>query len=165
MASRQETLTAKVGELKLWGRVAELVKAELSVRQAGKRRGRARGGGQSSKAKGRVGCEYARAAILGAFPKLDPDDVYLKAGSQGGVDLHLSPVAQQSFPFSIEVKRTETLNVWAALAQARANAGKLPPLLFFSRAHSRLYVALDAVEFLRWVSHDPNAEFQEVCPP
>lgn len=123
-----------------------------------KSRGRAKGRGQSSKAKGRRGCQAARDLILAAFPHLAPDDVLVKATSQAGTDLHLSPAAARCLPFGIEVKRVEALNIWAALEQARLNAEKkiLPPLVFFSRAHSDDFVALRAVDFLALLQKDGN---------
>lgn len=143
---------ARVAELGLTGKVRELVREAERVRSLSKRRGRARGGGQSSKAKGRVGCQMAQEAILKAFPALSLDDVWVKATSQSGTDLHLSPHAQTVLPFGIEVKRVESLNIWAAMAQAEVNAAGKPFLVIFSRAGSPLYVALSAEEFLRWVS-------------
>lgn len=110
--------------------------------------GRARGGGQSSKKKGRAAVLVV-AKLLADSLGLPADDVFVKATSQVGVDIHLSPVAQARFPFSIEVKGAETLNIWQALKQAadQAKAG-LPPVVFFKRAHTQLYVALDAEEFI-----------------
>jgi hypothetical protein len=66
-----------------------------------------------------------------------------------GVDLHLSPRAQRDFPFAIEAKNVEKLNIWDALAQAAEQAGDKTPIVFFKRANSKLYVALDADAFLR----------------
>lgn len=110
--------------------------------------GRARGGGRSSKKKGR-----SAALLVGAMVEaglgLQPGDVLVKATSQGGVDIHLSPAALQRFPYSIEVKNAESLNVWSAMAQAAANATEgRPAVLFFKRANSPLYVAMAADTFL-----------------
>jgi hypothetical protein len=112
-------------------------------------RGRARGGGQSSKAKGRSAVALVRDYLLRTYELAD-DDIHIKATSQGGCDLHLSPHAQSWFPFAIEVKSVEALSIWGALAQAEANAKKkgAPPVLFFKRAHSPLYVAFDASSLL-----------------
>lgn len=112
------------------------------------KRGRAKGGGQSSKAKGRSGCLAVQKLLLEAFPTLVADDVYVKTGSAGGVDIHLSPRAQEMFPFGIEVKRVENLNIWKALVQASINAGDGPFIVFFGRANTPTFVALRADEFL-----------------
>ncbi len=94
------------------------------------------------------------AAFIQQALGLAEGDVLVKATSQGGCDIHLSPLAASRFPFSIEVKNKENLNVWKALAQAQANAtADRPPVLFFKRAHSALYVALSAEEFMRVLCH------------
>lgn len=109
---------------------------------------RSRGGGQRSKAKGRQFMLDVATLITRAFG-LDADDVFVKATSQVGCDLHLSPRAARVFPFSIEGKKVESLNIWGALRQAEANAtpGK-PPVVFFARAYSGTYVAVPAEVFL-----------------
>jgi hypothetical protein len=114
-------------------------------------RGKAKGGGQSSKAKGRAAVLLVVARLRRTLG-LEDGDVFVKATSQGGCDIHLSPAAVRRFPFSPEVKNTETLNIWAALRQAELNAtpGR-PPILFFKRANSPEFVALQAAEFLRWL--------------
>lgn len=68
----------------------------------------------------------------------------------GGVDLQLSTAAKLVFPFAVEAKCQEALNIWAALSQAEANAGdQATPLLVFARNHSDTYVALKFSDFLR----------------
>jgi hypothetical protein len=109
---------------------------------------RSRGGGARSKAKGRQFMLDVAALVTTAL-QLEPGDVFCKATSQGGCDLHLSPQAARAFPFSVEGKKQETLNIWAALLQAAANASPdRPPIVFFARAHSEMYVALSAEVFL-----------------
>ncbi len=113
----------------------------------GTRRGTAKGGGQSSKAKGRAAVQQVRDLLLAAFD-LQPDDVHVKATSQAGVDLHLSPAAQAVFPFGIEVKAVEALNIFKALEQGQNQSPTRPPVVFFKRAHTPMFVALTAYEFL-----------------
>jgi len=59
-----------------------------------------------------------------------------------GEDVWLSPTAQAAFPFSIEAKNVEKLNVWTALKQCEANAGDLTPLLIIKRNRSKTYAVL-----------------------
>src|SRR4051812_817938 len=76
--------------------------------------------------------------MLASFgDQLSESDVYVKTGSAGGVDIHLSAKAQRLFPFAVEIKFQEALNLWAALAQAQANATpkSLPALVFFRRSN------------------------------
>jgi hypothetical protein len=115
-------------------------------------RGRAKGGGQSSKAKGRSAVVRVRDLLQTTFD-LEPDDVFVKATSQGGCDIHMSPHAQAYFPFAIEIKNVEKLALWSALAQATVNAKKknVPPVVFFKRSHSPLYVAFVAEDLLKFL--------------
>lgn len=124
--------------------------------------GHARGGGRSSKAKGRAACLIVAAMIREALG-LDEADVFVKATSQVGVDLHLSPRALAVFPYGIEVKGAESLNVWKALAQAGANADGRSPILFFKRARTEMFVALRAADFLQ-VLRDVCARRNQIDP-
>lgn len=163
MNATQTKLWAAIEARKLGGRAASalraLLQADAAARTAGqsrKQRGfrTARGGGQSSKAKGYRHMCAIRDLLLASYPMLHPDDVLVKAGSMGGVDLHLSPAAQTHFPFAVEGKAVESLNIWAALHQAKANVRigpegvALTPIVFFTRAGARIYVALAAEDFL-----------------
>jgi hypothetical protein len=120
--------------------------------------GRAKGGGQSSKAKGRAAVQQVRALLLRMAPWLEEDDLLVKATSMAGVDLHLSPLAAKWFPFAIESKFVEKLNIWEALQQASDQAGGKPPIVFFKRARTEMYVALRATDLLKllpWPSVQP----------
>lgn len=71
-----------------------------------------------------------------------------------GVDIQLSPAARKVYPFSIEVKCQEALNIWAALEQAEENKGSHTPLLCFKRNRTEIYVALKLEDFLNYVTKD-----------
>lgn len=129
-------------------KVEALMRDEKFIANASRSRGRAKGGGRSSKAKGRSAVVDVQELLYATFAQLAPDDVLVKATSMGGADLHLSPHAQTLFPFAPEVKNVETLPIWSALAQAACNAKGRPPILFFKRANTAMYVALDARTFL-----------------
>jgi len=127
---------------KVYARRAEAVLKSRSV-------GRAKGGGQSSKQKGRAAVLEVAALIRDKLG-LQDGDVWVKAGAQMGVDLHFSPFASAQFPFATEVKNQEQLNIWQALKQAEAAVTKDQPtaVLFFRRAGSRLYAVVDAQTFM-----------------
>ena len=97
---------------------------------------------RSSKAKGRKLVAELREAVLAAFPDLEPEDIILVPTSMGGEDLKLSPKARRCFPFSVECKNRETLNVWAAIRQAEANSGGHPPAVVFRRNGHPTWVAV-----------------------
>lgn len=97
---------------------------------------------QSAKAKGRRLQQLVRDTILGAFPHLHTDDVTSRSMGAGGEDILLSPVAREAFPFSIEAKNQQALNIWSAMAQAEANKGSNIPLLVFKRNGTDVYAVL-----------------------
>lgn len=136
--------------------VAEAVKsvlAEAAAVHKAARKGRTRTTVRGVKAKGRLGVLAVRAWLLATFPELEDDDIVIQTTSVGGSDLQLSPRARALFPFGIESKNTQTLNVWKALKQAEINAKKkgLNPVLFFRRNNSELYIALSATNLMAWL--------------
>lgn len=102
----------------------------------------------SAKQKGRR-CSQEVAEIISAHFGLEPGDVMVTPSSVTGPDLWLSPKAQREFPFAVECKNQESLNVWSALRQAEGHSETLPGVLFFKRNRSELYVALRAKDFLQ----------------
>lgn len=99
----------------------------------------------SAKAKGRRLQNQIRELILENFPQLHPDDVKTAIMGESGVDIKLSPAARNLFPYSVEAKNQEKLNIWSALDQAEENnKEETHPLLFFKRNRSKLYVAFEA---------------------
>lgn len=105
----------------------------------------------SAKAKGRRLQQAVAAAIRERF-HLAPDDVRPAIMGESGEDIKLSTAAREKFPFAVECKNQERLNVWDALAQAEANAANGTPLLVFKRNRTQTYVALrfdDFMELLR----------------
>lgn len=97
----------------------------------------------SAKAKGRRLQDHVRKRVLETFTQLEEDDVKTAIMGESGEDVHLSPAARKLFPFSVECKNQESLNIWRALDQAMENAEKGTPLVVFKRNHSKVYVALE----------------------
>jgi hypothetical protein len=96
------------------------------------------------KAKGRRAQQAIRDLILEAFSELEPDDVRSVPGGCSGADIQLSPAAKKVFPFSVESKNCEKLNIWQALEQCEKNTEDgLTPLLIFKRNHSKLYATIE----------------------
>jgi hypothetical protein len=105
----------------------------------------------SAKAKGRRACAELREMLLAAAPHLSPDDIVVTPSGVTGPDLYLSPAAKETYPIAVECKNQESVQIWAALAQAYAHAAgtSLVPILAFRRNRSTLHVAMPAAEFLR----------------
>ena len=102
---------------------------------------------QSAKAKGRKLQQWVRDLILESFP-LESDDVRSTSMGAGGEDVLLSPAARKYFPFSIECKNVEKLNVWQAYEQAEANCGGNEPLLVMKKNRKSPLVVMDAEKFM-----------------
>ena len=103
---------------------------------------------QSAKAKGRKLQQWVRDVILESFPSLEADDVRSTSMGAGGEDVQLSPAARRLFPYSVECKSVEKLNVWGAYEQAEANSGEHEPLLIMKKNRKKPLVVLDAEAFI-----------------
>lgn len=110
----------------------------------------------SAKAKGRRASVEVKELLHLYAPDLRPDDIIVTPSGVCGEDVLLSPAARALYPFTIECKNQEKLNIWDALKQAESHLKKRTeelcvPLLFFKRNRSKLFVALDAELFLKLV--------------
>ncbi len=104
---------------------------------------------QSAKAKGRIAQQLVRDALLSRSPELTEKDIRSTSMGASGVDILLSEAALRVYPFAIEVKCQESLNVWSALEQAELQrTPKEVPILCFKRNRSEMYVALKLEDFL-----------------
>ena len=103
----------------------------------------------SCKAKGRNLQKWVRDLILESFPSLEADDVRSTSMGAGGEDVQLSPAARKLFPYSVECKSVEKLNVWAAYEQAEANSGEHEPLLVMKKNRKKPLVVIDAEAFVK----------------
>ena len=98
---------------------------------------------RSAKNKGKRLQNKVRDLILEKFTQLEPDDVRSTTMGDSGEDVLLSPAARKLFPFSVECKNQEKLNIWSSLEQAEDNAGEHIPLVVFKRNRSKTYVAFE----------------------
>jgi hypothetical protein len=106
---------------------------------------------RSAKNKGKRLQNNVRDLILEKFNQLEEDDVRSITMGDSGEDILLSPAARKLFPFSVECKNQEKLNIWSSLEQTETNAGKHTPLLIFKRNRSKTYAVLqldDLMEML-----------------
>lgn len=109
---------------------------------------------QSAKAKGRLCQQRVRDTLLARAPRLTANDIRSTSMGASGVDILMSEAALNEYPFAIEVKCQEALNIWAALEQAEeSKAEGLTPILCFKRNRSDLYVALKFEDFLDLVKN------------
>ena len=119
---------------------------------------------QSAKAKGRRLQQQIASDILNAFPALEDDDVRSTSMGAHGEDVQLSPRARDIFPYSIEAKNQERLNIWSAIEQAKTNCKGLNPLVIFHKNHETTYVALPWKHFLSFFTLDVPKVDSETKP-
>ena len=101
----------------------------------------------SKKAKGRRLQNYVAKAVKDKWD-IPEQDVRPAIMGENGADLKLSSEAQTLFPFAVECKNTERLNIWAAIKQAEQNARGLSPLVVFKRNHSKTYAVIEFDTFM-----------------
>ena len=98
---------------------------------------------RSAKNKGKRLQNKIRDLILEKFDSLEQDDVRSITMGDSGEDILLSPAARRLFPFSVECKNQEKLNIWSALEQAEDNSGNHTPLVICKRNRSKTYAVLE----------------------
>ena len=102
---------------------------------------------QSAKAKGRRLQQQFRDLLI---EKLDihPEDIESRSMGAGGEDLIMARAAREKFPFSIECKNVEKLNVWEAYNQAKENSKDYEPIVVMKKNNQKALVVLDAEKFV-----------------
>jgi len=113
---------------------------------------------RSAKNKGKRLQNSVRDLILETFTELEEDDVRSTTMGDSGEDVLLSPAARKLFPFSIECKNQESLNVWRAWEQASANSGKHDPILVIKKNNVKPLVVVDAEYFVNLIKENVNDE-------
>ena len=103
---------------------------------------------RSAKNKGKRLQNQVRDLLLEKFQQLEEDDVRSTTMGDSGEDILLSPAARKLFPFSVECKNQEKLNIWEAYNQACDNAGHYEPIVVIKRNNQKPLVLIDAEYFM-----------------
>jgi hypothetical protein len=103
----------------------------------------------SCKAKGRNLQKYVVTRILAHHPELQQDDCTSRSMGCPGVDVLLSPKAQETFPISIECKSHAKYGVYKDYQQANTNRGNLEPIVVIKQNNSKPLAVMDLDFFLR----------------
>ena len=109
---------------------------------------------RSAKNKGKRLQNQVRDLILEKFQQLEEDDVRSTTMGDSGEDILLSPAARKLFPFSVECKNQEKVNVWEAYAQASSNCKGYEPLVVIKRNRHKPLVLMDAEEFVKLLNDE-----------
>ena len=102
----------------------------------------------SAKAKGRRFQQWVRDQLIEQLD-VHPEDVESRSMGAGGEDLIMARAAREKFPYSIECKNQETLNIWKSYEQAEQNSGKHEPVVFIKRNNQKPLVVVDAEYFVK----------------
>jgi hypothetical protein len=103
---------------------------------------------QSAKAKGRRLQQWVREQLIEHL-NIHPEDIESRSMGAGGEDLIMARASREKFPFSIECKNVEKLNVWEAYEQAKANAGTYEPLVVMKKNNKKPLIVIDAEYFIK----------------
>lgn len=103
---------------------------------------------QSAKAKGRRLQQWVRDQLIEKL-EVHPEDIESRSMGAGGEDLIMARAARAKFPYSIECKNVEKLNVWDAYSQAVENSGDYEPLVVMKKNGKKPLVVVDAEYFVR----------------
>ena len=103
---------------------------------------------QSAKAKGRRLQQQFRDLLIEEL-NIHPEDIESRSMGAGGEDLIMARAAREKFPYSIECKNVEKLNVWEAYKQASENSKDYEPLVVMKKNNHKTLVVLDAESFVK----------------
>ena len=103
---------------------------------------------QSAKAKGRRLQQQFRELLIEELG-IHPEDIESRSMGAGGEDLIMARAARQKFPYSIECKNVEKLNVWEAYKQAEENSKNYEPVVVMKKNNHKTLVVLDAEYFVK----------------
>ena len=110
---------------------------------------------QSRKAKGRRLQQQFMQLLIEKLD-IDSEDIESRSMGAGGEDLIMSKAARHKFPYSVECKNQEKLNIWSAWEQANSNRGIYEPIIVIKRNGTAPLVVLDAENFLEYVKEFNN---------
>ena len=102
---------------------------------------------QSAKAKGRRLQQQFRELLIEELG-IHPEDIESRSMGAGGEDLIMARAAREKFPYSIECKNVEKLNVWEAYEQAKSNSNDYEPIVIMKKNQKKPLVVVDADFFI-----------------
>ena len=101
----------------------------------------------SAKAKGRKLQQWFRDLLVEKLD-LDPEDSESRPMGSQGEDIILGTESRRLFPYSVECKNQEAVNVWKAYEQASENCKGYEPLVVIKRNRHKPLVLVDAEHFV-----------------
>ena len=102
---------------------------------------------QSAKAKGRRLQQWFRDLLVSKLG-IHIEDIESRSMGAGGEDLIMARSARQKFPYSIECKNQEKINIWESYKQANENSKDYEPVVVLKRNKHKPLVLVDAEYFV-----------------
>ena len=102
---------------------------------------------QSAKAKGRRLQQQFRELLIEKLG-IHPEDIENRSMGAGGEDLIMARAARTKFPYSVECKNQEKINIWESYKQADMNSKVYEPVVVLKRNNHKPLVLVDAEYFV-----------------
>ena len=102
----------------------------------------------SAKAKGRKLQQWVRTLLIEKL-NIHPEDIESRSMGASGEDLIRARAARKKFPYSIECKNQESVNIWKSYEQAEENSGDYEPIVVLKRNKTKPLVLIDADYFVK----------------
>ena len=102
---------------------------------------------QSAKAKGRRLQQWFRDLLIDKL-RIHKEDIESRSMGACGEDLIMARSARQKFPYSIECKNQEKINIWESYKQANENSKDYEPVVVLKRNKHKPLVLVDAEYFV-----------------
>jgi len=112
---------------------------------------------QSAKAKGRKLQQWFTKVLIDVLG-MDKEDMESRPMGSQGEDIIMGKLSRSRFPYSIECKNQESVNVWKAYAQAEENCKGYEPLVIIKRNRSKPLALVDAEHFVELFIEQENNE-------
>lgn len=101
----------------------------------------------SAKAKGRKLQQWFTQLLVESL-RVDEEDIESRPMGSQGEDIIMGKQTRQVFPYSVECKNQEAVNVWKAYEQATENCKGYEPLVVIKRNRTKPLVVIDAEYFV-----------------
>lgn len=102
----------------------------------------------SAKAKGRKLQQWFTQLLIETL-SVDEEDIESRPMGSQGEDIIMGKQTRQLFPYSVECKNQEAVNVWKAYEQATENCKGYEPLVVIKRNRTKPLVLVDAEYFVK----------------
>ena len=102
----------------------------------------------SAKAKGRKLQQWFTKVLIEGL-NLNEEDLESRPMGSQGEDIIMGRESREQFPYSIECKNQESVNIWKAYEQAEENSGDYEPIVVLKRNNTKPLILVDADYFVR----------------